>query len=123
MRASLRFCAVAATVGLGTGPAPACDGHCGYGYGYYYAPRAHVYYAPPPVYVYARAPRFAYSPPPAYSYYAPTAYEVYTRVDVYRGPRWGSAYHGPPVVFGPAWTRGYGYYGACRRAHRGCRRW
>lgn len=121
MRATLRLCAVAGAIGLGNAPAPACEGYCSRDY--YYAPRAHVYYAPPPVYVYAPPPRFAYHAPPAYSYYAPTAYEVYTRVDVYRGPRWGTAYYGPPVVFGPAWTRGYGYYGAYRRGHRRWRRW
>src|SRR5262245_34734346 len=120
MRVSLRLCAVAAAFGFGDGPALACDGYCGYDY--YYAPRAYVYYAPPPVYAYAPAARFAY-PPPAYSYYAPTAYEVYTRVDVYRGPRWRAAYYGPPVMFGPAWTRGYGYYRAHWRGHGRWRRW
>jgi hypothetical protein len=93
-----------AALGIGSGgpAALACGLDCR-GYGYHPGP---VYYAPP-VYAYA-APVAVYAAPPvyAYAYYGPP-YDSYppvylanfytTRINIFRGPRWGyaAAYYNP----------------------------
>jgi hypothetical protein len=110
--------AVAAALGLGpSGPAAqACGRDCGYGF----APGP--VYSAPPVYTYSIVPdgplRRAYAP---VYYRAPFYYT--TRVEIFRGPRWGyaAAYYNPirhgccrrraylvgPIipVSGPRWRR------------------
>lgn len=141
MRASTFSC-LAATAALGAafgvwpggGPqAAACDVGCGYrafDFGpAYYAP-AHAY-EPAPVAVYTAPPVYSYSfygAPPYGAAYAPSYY--YTRVNIFRGPRWNfsAAYYNPRRV---AWrARGGGcharrVYHPCMRGAfiQGARRW
>ena len=104
---------VAAALGIGpSGPAAqACGRDCGR-----YAPGP--VYSAPPVYTYSRVPHGAYAP---VYYRAPLYYT--TRVEIFRGPRWGyaAAYYNPvrhgccrrraylvgPIipVSGPRWRR------------------
>jgi hypothetical protein len=126
VRTSLRICAAAAALALGSVHASACDDGCGWdhgrwGYGSYSTPPAPTYYAPP-VYSYATPPVYAYSYAPPVSYYAPTAYGYYAPVAAFRGPRWDYSYdryYTAPVVYGAPWGRyrpyaGPGYYGGPR---------
>ena len=89
-----------ATLGIGWGSpaALACGLDCR-GYGYHPGP---VYHAPP-VYSYTYAPYGAYAPAYRVNFYT-------TRVNIFRGPRWGyaAAYYNP---------RGHG---GCGRHVRGC---
>jgi hypothetical protein len=108
MRSSTLSC-LAATAVLGAvfgvwpggKQAGACDTGCGYGAAYapYYEP---IYgYDPAPVAVYTAPPVYSYSyyGPPWYgnysAAYAPNTY--YTRVNIFRGPRWNfsAAYSNP----------------------------
>jgi hypothetical protein len=142
MRKGTVFC-LAATAALGAvfgawpggRQAAACDVGCGYGgYGY-----GSAYYAPD--YSYYPVPAAVYTAPPVYSYsfYGPSAYDgyapayaptyYYTRVNIFRGPRWdySAAYYSPRR----AYWRGRGGCHAPRVYHpcvrgafiRASRRW
>jgi hypothetical protein len=108
MRTILTYClaagfALAAWAGLGIGPggpgAWACDHGCR-GHGFHPAPAYHA----PPVYSYSYAPG-AYPPVYRHTFYT-------TRVNIFRGPRWGyaAAYYNPRGGCGRARACAYRAY-------------